>query len=258
VLHAPYVSWKSVSGYRWQKDGKAFRLVHAGDTAAKNVLIPNDIYEIFRTMLPTADAVLAFANEFGLLTNNAKPETLGLWLAERAAVRAALALFEKTPPPLEWHAVSEGSKLGIWSYELPADGLNRSPEKLQTVIPQEKGSATTAARMMLCVLVSGHLRGGITTYFEHRPNGSGPQFRLVTAPCNLLGKIWLQVIQSIESGADPRICPVCGKSFPIAPGIGRSNKQFCSDGCRFKAWRKRTGYKPNKGKHHGKGKTRTR
>jgi hypothetical protein len=61
----------------------------------------------------------------------------------------------------------------------------------------------------------------------------------VARPKNLLGALWLQFALTIERGSDFRRCAECGTWFELAPGLGRSDKQFCSVRCRVRSHRKR-------------------
>ena len=65
--------------------------------------------------------------------------------------------------------------------------------------------------------------------------------RLINAvvPSSLLGAMWLQFSISIQRGSHYRRCAECGKHFELAPGMARSDKQFCSDACRVRANRRR-------------------
>jgi hypothetical protein len=58
-------------------------------------------------------------------------------------------------------------------------------------------------------------------------------------PKNLLGALWVQFAQSIDSGGSSKRCAECGNWMRLAPGTNRSDRDFCSDRCRVNAYRKR-------------------
>ena len=62
---------------------------------------------------------------------------------------------------------------------------------------------------------------------------------LYIVPEGLIGALWLQFARAVERDARLRQCLECTTWFEVAPGRGRTDKQFCSTACRTKAYRKR-------------------
>jgi hypothetical protein len=62
---------------------------------------------------------------------------------------------------------------------------------------------------------------------------------LYVTPKNLLGAMWVQFAQSIDSGGSSKRCGKCGNWMQLAPGTNRSDRDFCSDRCRVNAYRQR-------------------
>jgi len=62
---------------------------------------------------------------------------------------------------------------------------------------------------------------------------------LYVNPKNLLGALWIQFSESIDSGTSSKRCVECGQWVLLAPGTSRSDREFCSDRCRVTAYRKR-------------------
>jgi hypothetical protein len=60
-------------------------------------------------------------------------------------------------------------------------------------------------------------------------------------PRNLRGALWLQCAQAIDGNKDYRQCPEsrCKAWFELTPQIARSDKLFCSEACRTRAYRER-------------------
>ncbi len=65
------------------------------------------------------------------------------------------------------------------------------------------------------------------------------RLRLHLRPASLLGALWLQLARAIDGNADYRRCRVCAAWFELHPDRARTNRAYCSDACRFKAYRGR-------------------
>jgi hypothetical protein len=63
--------------------------------------------------------------------------------------------------------------------------------------------------------------------------------RLCLRPGNLLHALWAQFILAIDGNANLSACVQCRKWFTIEAGRGRSDKAYCSNACRMRAYRKR-------------------
>jgi hypothetical protein len=65
--------------------------------------------------------------------------------------------------------------------------------------------------------------------------------RLCIRPETLLDALWTQVAHAIDGSQSLQNCVVCKKWFTIKAGQGRSDKEYCSNACRMRAYRKRKG-----------------
>jgi hypothetical protein len=65
--------------------------------------------------------------------------------------------------------------------------------------------------------------------------------RLCIRPDTLIDALWTQLAQAIEGSQSLRNCVECKHWFTINAGQGRSDKEYCSDACRMRAYRKRKG-----------------
>jgi hypothetical protein len=65
------------------------------------------------------------------------------------------------------------------------------------------------------------------------------QLRLHLVPEGLVGALWLQFASAIEKDSEFRRCAECDIWFELAPGTARSDKLYCSNACRTKAYRRR-------------------
>jgi hypothetical protein len=65
--------------------------------------------------------------------------------------------------------------------------------------------------------------------------------RLCIRPVTLLDALWTQMAQAIDGSESLRTCVECKQWFTIKSGEGRSDKEYCSNACRMRAYRKRKG-----------------
>lgn len=94
------------------------------------------------------------------------------------------------------------------------------------------GPALLAVRM----LVDRHL--GSEVEVEFALDEATQRFEIVLAPRDLLTVIWIQLADAIEKRHRYRRCQECGKWFR-ALSQGGSRRDYCSDACRVRAYRKR-------------------
>ncbi len=65
--------------------------------------------------------------------------------------------------------------------------------------------------------------------------------RLCMRPTHLCDALWIQLAHAIDGSEALRACVECKKWFTIKAGRGRSDKEYCSDACRMRAYRERKG-----------------
>lgn len=70
-------------------------------------------------------------------------------------------------------------------------------------------------------------------------NDDQSALRVYEVPKTLLGALWLQFAGAVERNSDFRKCSECGTWFELAPRTARSDKIFCSNVCRLRAFRRR-------------------
>jgi hypothetical protein len=56
---------------------------------------------------------------------------------------------------------------------------------------------------------------------------------------NLVTALWMQFALAIVENKEYRRCSHCNKPFELAPDLARTNRDYCSHTCRLKAYRKR-------------------
>jgi len=85
--------------------------------------------------------------------------------------------------------------------------------------------------------VTGHLWRRVSP--ELTWDDRGKKMALRFEPDNLHDAMWLQFARAIHGQYEYRSCGDCGEWFRLDPSIARSNRKFCSDVCKVRAYRKR-------------------
>jgi hypothetical protein len=80
---------------------------------------------------------------------------------------------------------------------------------------------------------------GVSVHLKEDPLDASA--RLCIRPTHLSDALWIQLAQAIDGSESLRTCVECKKWFTIKAGRGRSDKEYCSDACRMRAYRKRKG-----------------
>lgn len=201
-------------------------------------------------------------------------EALGRWLDEIAEMRVAVEIWDmirlKNHDALHDLIHWEDGKI-FWSHEvgdkvsdvvndedcfwtidvttgervvISSNGLNVAnayvsaenyyPERQDNLSPNDPESA---ARYIVGDCISEGLAGRVSAQLGPQANEVSPVLRLV--PDSLIGALWLQFAIAVDGNIDYRRCEECKMWLEIAPGTGRPDRQFCSDACRMRAYRKR-------------------
>ena len=170
------------------------------------------LFWTFAKVEPTKEGVLAFANQFGVLGAGPMVEML----KDTRRIEAGLS----------------GDRLEDWEREIPhvrkAIALWERTQRGE-VTDQEVQVLQHGLNQKLLHTVSVHLvpdvrHGGLT---------------LRMRPFTLRGALWLQLAEAVSGNKEFRSCPTCGKWFELNPDTARTNRQFCSDACRTRAYRGR-------------------
>jgi hypothetical protein len=214
------------------------------------------LFWVFAEAEVTPESCISLANEYGGLTAGArygKPESLDLWLGTLKQLGCAVSLFralqEKDEQWLQnrivWGVDAEDGGEAVW--------FRPSPDAPR---PEWRGIASTRlypfwlehlnrqnsflpAVVFLRNLVNGRLDGHVSPHLNYVPDGSNPLFglRLDLEPMDLLGALWLQLARALHGNLVYRQCLACRQRFELAPGRGRSDKNFCSGACRARRHR---------------------
>jgi len=231
----------------------------------------SSLFRTFAETVPTREGILAFADEYGPLgvgvpielpppgTSGIQTfgtgEPLSVWVGEILAFCQALTL---------WDMAREGDVAGLSRYirwvgpdavaydsdpdrdpgAPPAGPLLHEQRWLATreIRPDvlerfRPGDLIQPALYQVQGVVNVHLGQRISPRLLANPQYT--QLGLYFMPGSLIGALWLQFAQAIDGNKDYRRCRECQKWFELTPEVARTNRRFCSNACRSKAYRKR-------------------
>jgi hypothetical protein len=77
----------------------------------------------------------------------------------------------------------------------------------------------------------------VSALLKKDPSGASP--RLCIRPSHLRDALWVQLAHAIGGSQSLGTCVECKAWFTIPAGGGRSDKEYCSNACRMRAYRKR-------------------
>jgi hypothetical protein len=176
---------------------------------------------LFRTFAETEipDGILRFANAFGFLGS---PYTIRV---QRPSIDA--------PGSIGMGSIGSGESPHDWIGEISAV---RETVKLFDAL---RGTASGQKWNELQEIINGKIK-------QHRSYprllweraGNQRRLRLRFQPASLIGAIWIQFALGVEGNRDYRQCEQCRTWFEVA-AEKREGAKFCSDACRFKAYRNR-------------------
>lgn len=153
----------------------------------------------------------------GRLSNGreTRGERVDAWHAAQEAFRWPLAL---------WDALREGQLPASWT------GL---PAKNQRFFTLETGWRTLNAGVSIELD-----RHAVRVMLDQVAERSAA---LRIGPATLLGALWLQFALAIDGNREYRSCTTCGRFYELDPAVARTNRLYCTDACRMKAYRDRKG-----------------
>jgi hypothetical protein len=228
------------------------------------------LFRAFAETDPSPEGIRGFANEYGLLgvdpamliilpqtrTSDQSAvgtgESLDTWLEEICAMRQALSLWDMARigdvKGLSRYIRWEGSKKVVYtSTSEQQPKAKRASHSWQLLADQESlpammerfrpGDLIQPALYRVQHVINAHLKGRVS--FQLLWENQRTQLGLYVVPHGLIGALWLQFSRAIDGNKEYRRCRECKTWFEVAPDTARTNKRFCTDACRFKAYRKR-------------------
>lgn len=248
--------------------------------------VPRSLFRTFADVPTTEDDILAFAREYGSLgvaepfqpkvsdvTVVGEPlqgEPLARWCEQIVTMRRLTMLWdlcqaqnldglsqhitwrdEQGQPVVHYRShpgdSGQGENAGTPLVECVLASRSHHPEWLAQCSP---GDLMLPALFHLTAEINQHLhfREGMRMMWD--PQQKQLALRLpVTALRDLL---WAQFAEAIVSKRNFRKCKTCRAWFELLPGLARTNRLFCSEGCRSKLYRAR---QEDARRLHGEGKS---
>ena len=218
------------------------------------------LFRQFAETTPTEAGIKLFADRYGLLGDEEvratmategprqrgaalgrNGERLAGWNGQIARMQQAVRL---------WGMVQSGNIAGLaqyikWdgdqavSYQGPPDlyliaSAEESPEQLTKYTP---GDVLRPAQTYVQWLTNRMLttRASPRLLWDTEPD----RLSLHLVPRNLLGALWLQFARAIDGNREFRQCRQCYTWLELSPEIARTNRKYCTDACRLRAFRAR-------------------
>ena len=225
------------------------------------------LFRIFADVEPTEAGILGFANKYGLLGGDVsghiristpgKPDSIevgepikkwkdqiglmgwvwDLWQAAQTRkveeVSRLLNLREEgkdSSIPAEILFVPGGFKLSGQIIKSPED----HPGTPSTLDPKD---IVKSALLLVQHLVNEQLARKVFPYLLWSIDATG--LGLGMQPTSLLGALWLQLARAIDGQKEYRQCKECQTWFELSPEVARTNRLYCSNACRIRAYRGR-------------------
>ena len=230
------------------------------------------LFKIFAETEPTRDGIVAFANRYGMLGGEAseprllpqtkgtyyqvRAETLETWGREITTMRHAVALWSATEdrdieflsPFIKWHGTSDGWQRDGVSYVGPQTQFDAKPQRFflasptrdpETMARFQQNDPVLPARYGLHYLINEKLK----TYTSSPRllwdrTHKKPEETVRVVPHSLIAAMWVQFANAIEGNHKLLQCSECRKWFRLS-GDRRADSRFCSNACRFRAYRER-------------------
>ena len=206
-------------------------IAHADQKTEFGKLISEpELYLRFASERPTPSLILEFANRYGLLSYEKSH-----FCVRRCAASELVPTFDRHVvgmKPVPELLFVTGEKASDW-----LSAFEHARFKFRD-LPDLQAAGGFAA--MSAFLNDGYncMMGGSLTYQVRMDEQTG-QVRSELIASSLQNLLEIQWGMSLAAGIIHRQCAECPAWFSVHPGSGRPEKQYCSDACRMRAYRKR-------------------
>lgn len=185
-----------------------------------------DLYLKFASGRATPETILKFANQYGLL--RFPQNFIHITDDEAAAITTAFQWgFPRSAPT---YLAAENA----WSW---LDTFERVRLNLQNWSELQEAGDVVAMSQYLDDGYNYAMGGSLTYQVRMDPDTGRIESDIIAS--SLADLLEVQWGMSIAANVQHRQCAECPNWFSVHPGSGRPEKQFCSDACRMRAYRKR-------------------
>jgi hypothetical protein len=231
------------------------------------------LFHLFAEVEPDADGILKFANRYGNLEerpadvpspppHNTGPVTLRLWRAKISSMRRFIGLWElirredaaALAEYYSWKKAAGKVRSPFFDSHPKVTGGSPAPLGFIPIKEEIKLEETEGAEMArvspddLVLLAQRHLQMDLNAYLLSAGAAIKPSLKCdirrhrlyrASSYVNLETALWTEFASAVSEDRTFGKCKVCGKWFEVAPHLARTNRQYCSGGCRIKAHRER-------------------
>lgn len=215
------------------------------------LLAHTGLFKTFAATEPAPDGILTFANKYGWLGAESllidapaqRGERLSVWTTEISRMRRLVDLWEmaerKDIKALRQHIVWYDNEAVELRHRTPpmetyawVASAQINADILARLTP---GDVIEPAYYYLQSAINQALKGKVSPGMLWDEGRLG----LYQVPSSLLGAMWLQFAQAIDTGPEFRKCAQCRTWFAVSLDASRKSRRYCSDACRAKAYRNR-------------------
>ena len=189
------------------------------------------IFRMFADVGPDHQSILNFANRFGLLTDAVSGESLAFWQEQISDMRSLVDLWEKATSLCSDLEKASRVVKSMEGHEMMAG---------DTVAHALHFTLDVAVDHFDCLIlrVNQRISNVTAALCRNFTDGAEDSVQLQLRPNNLLQAMWLQFGQAIAANKSFRKCQ-CGTWFEISRKVARSDKIFCTEACKARAYRQR-------------------
>jgi len=233
---------------RWLTDGQPFSLLRRDERIYRPLREHTGLFLIFAELQATEDDIAALAGRFGSLLGDTGEQ---IALRENAVGKdlSALAWAERADV---WQFEINAMKSATAVWTAIRDNDSPALERFLKLNPLfgggskaiAGGRSTSENPAWLCLNyiqaeVNLRLEHQVTLQLERDPKV--PEAKLILAPKNLLGALWLQFSLAVEGHKEFRQCAQCQEPFEVSVDATgrRPDARFCRGLCRVKNYRER-------------------
>ena len=129
----------------------------------------------------------------------------------------------------------EAVTLGVWRMQIVQ--MRKLIERRDALVEELKGTLPTRRWIAKAAAFTSKVLAGVSVSLAAMPEESGVAVKTVCT--NLYEAMKVQLATSLDRRTNYRECDFCSKSFEVTPSVNRSDRTFCSDNCRVKAYQRR-------------------